>query len=56
MGAPTGWTLHITDVVLSAGAGFLVVISGSMMLMPGLPKASRALSINVDATGEVIGM
>jgi formate--tetrahydrofolate ligase len=56
MGAPTGWTLHITDVVLSAGAGFLVVISGSMMLMPGLPKASRALSIDVDASGEIIGM
>jgi formate--tetrahydrofolate ligase len=56
MGAPTGWTLHITDVVLSAGAGFLVVISGSMMLMPGLPKASRALTIDVDASGEIIGM
>jgi formate--tetrahydrofolate ligase len=56
MGAPTGWTLHISDVVLSAGAGFLVVISGSMMLMPGLPKASRALTIDVDASGEIIGM
>jgi formate--tetrahydrofolate ligase len=56
MGAPTGWTLHITDVALSAGAGFLVVISGSMMLMPGLPKASRALGIDVDAAGEITGM
>jgi formate--tetrahydrofolate ligase len=56
MGAPTGWTLHITDVVLSAGAGFLVVISGSMVLMPGLPKASRALDIDVDAEGEITGM
>jgi formate--tetrahydrofolate ligase len=56
MGAPTGWTLHVTDVVLSAGAGFLVVISGSMMLMPGLPKASRALGIDVDAEGQIIGM
>jgi formate--tetrahydrofolate ligase len=56
MGAPTGWTLHITDVVLSAGAGFLVVISGSMMLMPGLPKASRAMGIDVDAAGEITGM
>ena len=35
MGAPKGWTLHVTDVSLSAGAGFLVVISGAMMLMPG---------------------
>jgi formate--tetrahydrofolate ligase len=56
MGAPTGWTLHISDVVLSAGAGFLVVISGSMMLMPGLPKASRAMGIDVDAAGEITGM
>jgi formate--tetrahydrofolate ligase len=56
MGAPTGWTLHVTDVVLSAGAGFLVIISGAMMLMPGLPKTSRALSIDVDEDGEIIGM
>jgi formate--tetrahydrofolate ligase len=56
LGAPTGWTLHISDVVLSAGAGFLVVISGSMMLMPGLPKASRAMDIDVDAAGEITGM
>jgi formate--tetrahydrofolate ligase len=56
MGAPTGWTLHVTDVALSAGAGFLVVISGSMMLMPGLPKASRALDIDVDENGDIIGM
>jgi formate--tetrahydrofolate ligase len=55
-GAPTGWTLHITDIALSAGAGFLVVISGSMMLMPGLPKLSRAMAIDVDADGEIIGM
>lgn len=55
-GAPTGWTLHVTDVALSAGAGFLVIISGAMMLMPGLPKASRALEIDVDENGEIIGM
>ena len=56
VGAPTGWTLHVTDIALSAGAGFLVVISGSMMLMPGLPKVSRALGIDVDDQGEIIGM
>jgi formate--tetrahydrofolate ligase len=55
-GAPTGWTLYVTDIALSAGAGFLVVISGSMMLMPGLPKLSRALSIDVDEHGEITGM
>ncbi len=56
MGAPTGWMLKVTDVSLSAGAGFLVVISGAMMLMPGLPKASRAMGIDVDAAGEITGM
>jgi formate--tetrahydrofolate ligase len=55
-GAPTGWTLNITAVSLSAGAGFLVVIAGNMMLMPGLPKVSRAERIDVDAEGEVIGL
>jgi formate--tetrahydrofolate ligase len=56
MGAPTGWKLRVTDVGLSAGAGFLVVTSGAMMLMPGLPKTSRAMSIDVDVDGEIIGM
>jgi formate--tetrahydrofolate ligase len=56
LGAPTGWTLHVTDIALSAGAGFLVVISGSIMLMPGLPKVSRALEIDVDDQGEIVGM
>jgi formate--tetrahydrofolate ligase len=56
MGAPTGWTLHITDISLSAGAGFMVVTSGAMMLMPGLPKASRAMNIDVDSSGEITGM
>lgn len=55
-GAPTGWTLHITDVSLSAGAGFLVAVAGNMMLMPGLPKESRAAAIDVDAEGNVTGM
>ena len=56
MGAPRGWTLHVTDVGLSAGAGFLVVISGAMMLMPGLPKVSKAMGIDVDGAGEIVGM
>jgi formate--tetrahydrofolate ligase len=56
MGAPAGWTLHVSDVLLAAGAGFLVVTSGAMMLMPGLPKASRALEIDVNSAGEITGM
>ena len=56
LGAPTGWTLNVTDASVSAGAGFVVVISGNMMLMPGLPKASRALTIDVNEQGEIIGV
>jgi formate--tetrahydrofolate ligase len=55
-GAPTGWTLNVTDASLSAGAGFVVVIAGNMMLMPGLPKVSRAVSIDVNEKGEIIGI
>jgi formate--tetrahydrofolate ligase len=56
LGAPSGWTLRVTDASLSAGAGFVVVISGSIMLMPGLPKVSRAVSIDVDDRGEITGV
>ncbi len=56
MGAPKGWELNVTDASLSAGAGFVVVISGSMMLMPGLPKVSRAVEVDVDGAGEIIGV
>jgi formate--tetrahydrofolate ligase len=56
LGAPSGWTLRVTDASLSAGAGFVVVISGNMMLMPGLPRISRAQSINVDDSGEINGV
>jgi formate--tetrahydrofolate ligase len=56
LGAPSGWTLTINDVALSAGAGFIVPIAGNMMLMPGLPKISRAEEIDVDDQGEILGV
>ncbi|MFZ0745776.1 MAG: formate--tetrahydrofolate ligase [Terracidiphilus sp.] len=56
MGAPTGWRLKVTDVSLSAGAGFVVAVAGNMMLMPGLPSAPRALSIDVDDDGNIVGV
>jgi formate--tetrahydrofolate ligase len=56
LGAPSSWTLNITDASLSAGAGFVVAIAGNMMLMPGLPKISRAASIDVNADGEIVGL
>jgi formate--tetrahydrofolate ligase len=56
MGAPLGWTLTISDVSLSAGAGFVVAIAGSMMLMPGLGKVPQAQKLDVDNQGRAIGM
>jgi len=56
MGAPSGWTLNVTDASLSAGAGFIVAVAGNMMLMPGLPSEPRALSIDVDAEGNIVGV
>ena len=56
MGAPSGWTLNVGDVTLSAGAGFVVAIAGSMMLMPGLGKVPQAQKLDVDDQGAVIGM
>jgi formate--tetrahydrofolate ligase len=46
----------VTNASLSAGAGYVVAISGSMMLMPGLPKVSRASSIDVDDSGNILGI
>jgi formate--tetrahydrofolate ligase len=56
MGAPTGWTLNISEATLSAGAGFVVAIAGSMMLMPGLGKTPQAHKLDVDADGNIVGM
>ena len=56
LGVPTGWNLNVTNASLSAGAGYVVAISGSMMLMPGLPKISRASSIDVDDSGRITGI
>ena len=56
MGAPGGWTLPVSDVLLSAGAGFIVPIAGNMMLMPGLPKVSRAAEIDVTDDGDILGV
>ena len=56
MGAPVNWTLTISDVTLSAGAGFVVAIAGAMMLMPGLGKVPQAQKLDVDDQGRAIGM
>lgn len=56
IGRPTGFTLKVKSVRLSAGAGFLVVINGDIMTMPGLPKAPAAEVIDIDASGNISGL
>ena len=55
-GAPTGFTMEVREVRLAAGAGFVVVICGSIMTMPGLPKKPAAVNIDVDADGKITGL
>ena len=55
-GAPTGFKMNVREVRLSAGAGFVVVICGSIMTMPGLPKHPAAMDIDVDAEGRNTGL
>jgi formate--tetrahydrofolate ligase len=56
LGAPQGHVLPVRDVRLSAGAGFVVVICGDVMTMPGLPKVPSADKIDIDAQGRVVGL
>ncbi len=55
-GAPSGHTLHVREVRLSAGSEFLVVIAGDMMTMPGLPRTPAAVAIHIDAQGRIEGL
>jgi len=55
-GAPAGWTLTVTDAHLAAGAGFVVVIAGNMMRMPGLGRSPQALRLDVDEKGGITGL
>jgi formate--tetrahydrofolate ligase len=55
-GAPSGHTVPIREVRLSAGAGFIVVICGEIMTMPGLPRVPAAASIRLNAAGETEGL
>jgi formate--tetrahydrofolate ligase len=56
LGAPRDWALTVSDARLSAGAGFVVVVAGNMLLMPGLPKVPQAMKLDVDGEGNVTGM
>jgi formate--tetrahydrofolate ligase len=56
LGRPTGFTINIREVYVSAGAGFVVAITGTVMTMPGLPKVPAAEGIDVDEEGMITGL
>lgn len=56
IGAPRGFSISVRDVKVSAGAGFVVVLTGSIMTMPGLGKSPAAERIDVDETGRIVGL
>ena len=56
LGAPSDYTLTVREVKVSAGAGFVVVLTGSIMTMPGLPKAPVAWGMDIDEDGVIVGL
>ncbi|HKM39793.1 MAG TPA: formate--tetrahydrofolate ligase [bacterium] len=56
IGRPEDFTITVREVRLSAGAGFLVAVTGQMMTMPGLPKQPAALKMDIDADGQITGL
>ena len=56
LGAPDGFTVTVKNVKVSAGAGFIVVLTGDILTMPGLPKSPAAERIDVDAHGKITGL
>ncbi len=56
LGAPEGFTVTVKNVKVSAGAGFIVVLTGDILTMPGLPKSPAAERIDVDASGKITGL
>lgn len=56
LGRPKDFSIHIREVYVSAGAGFVVAITGTVMTMPGLPKNPAAFSIDVNEAGEITGL
>ena len=56
LGRPTGFTITVRDAYVSAGAGFVVALTGSIMTMPGLPKKPAAEGIDVDSRGKITGL
>jgi formate--tetrahydrofolate ligase len=55
-GAPTDWTLTVRNIKVSAGAGFIVALTGEIMTMPGLPSVPSAEKIDIDSAGKISGL
>ena len=56
LGAPKNFTVTVRNLKVSAGAGFIVALTGEIMTMPGLPKRPAAERIDVDETGKISGL
>ena len=56
LGCEKNYDIHVRNVELKAGAGFIVVLAGEIMTMPGLPKIPAAESINIDENGQIVGI
>ena len=56
LGAPSGFTVTVRNLKVSAGAGFIVALTGDIMTMPGLPKSPAAERIDVDDSGKISGL
>lgn len=55
-GRPSGFTIHVRDLNVSAGAGFIVAYTGNIMTMPGLPKVPAAVNMGIDENGDTYGL
>ena len=56
LGAPTDFDVTVRNLKISAGAGFIVALTGDIMTMPGLPKRPAALNMDVESDGTVLGL
>ena len=56
LGRPEGFNIHVRDAFVNAGAGFVVILTGAIMTMPGLPKVPAANNIDVNADGVITGL
>ena len=56
LGRPEGFEVTVKEIRISAGAGFIVVLLGDVMTMPGLPKKPAALNIDIDEDGNIVGL